>query len=100
MCTSPNEIEANPVARCFQHTSCIPVALARAGETSPTEPDPRMFSSAAVGSQSHSPEQYYCYKFRGFWIPVALPPSVSQLRTSNPGQFLLPVRSGQHGHSG
>ena len=30
--------------------------------------------NAIVGSQSHSPEQYYCYKFRGFWIPVALPP--------------------------
>src|SRR3954454_21896670 len=30
--------------------------------------------SAAVGSQSHSPEQDYCYKFRDRWIPVALPP--------------------------
>ena len=27
-----------------------------------------------VGTRSHSLEQYYCYKFRGFWIPVALPP--------------------------
>ena len=32
--------------------------------------------NAAVGSQSHSPKQYYCYKFRGCWIPVALPPPV------------------------
>lgn len=32
--------------------------------------------NAAVGPQSHSPEQYCCYKFRGFWIPVAPPPPV------------------------
>src|SRR6266550_633271 len=27
-----------------------------------------------AGFQSHSPEQYYCYKSKGFWIPIALPP--------------------------
>src|ERR1700704_2293729 len=30
--------------------------------------------NAAVGSQSHSPEQDSCYKFRDRWISVSLPP--------------------------
>ena len=34
-----------------------------------------MISDVAVGSQSHSTEHDGCYKFRGFWIPDALPPA-------------------------
>ena len=34
-----------------------------------------------VRAQSCSPEQHYCCKFRGFWIPVALPPPVVPLPT-------------------
>src|SRR5687767_12646413 len=33
--------------------------------------------NTAVGSRSHSPEQYCCYKFRDRWIPVALPQPTS-----------------------
>ena len=65
-------------ARCplVEHETDLGWILKRGSDTSRNVvANSRVFSASGVGSPSRSPEQYYCYKFRGFWIPVALPPA-------------------------